>query len=153
MVKTFLRASWDWRRRAEKSTSDPKMEGNSRKGGSFDELTHNILERKGDEESDDENESRLLFRIKPANDVLKNDSHDNDTKGYADPRPGDNQESNKDEDRRSNLYNVAIDEAREKALKKENTLNPHMHPASDVEDDDSKNSESSPALKPLPEMK
>ena len=27
-----------------------------------------------------------------------------------------------------------------------------MHPASDVEDDDSKNSESSPALKPLPEF-
>merc|ERR550534_2095363 len=30
-AKTFLRASWDWRRRAEKSLSDPKMKG----GGEF----------------------------------------------------------------------------------------------------------------------
>ena len=120
----------------------------SQKGGSSDELTHDILERKGDEEGDDENKSKSLARIEPANDVLKNDSYDNVTEESANSRSGDSQESNKGENRRSDLYNAAIDEAREKALKKENTLNPHMHPASDMEDDDSKNSESSPALKP-----
>ena len=35
---------------------------------------------------------------------------------------------------------------------KKSTLDPHMHPASDMEDDDSKNLESSPALKPPSEF-
>ena len=62
------------------------MSNCSQKGGSSDELTHDILERKGDEEGEDENKLRSLSRIEPANDVLKNDSYDNDTEGYANPR-------------------------------------------------------------------
>ena len=98
----------------------------SQKGGSSDELTHDILERKGDEEGDDENKLKPLARIEPANDVLKNDSYDNNTDGSANSRSGDSQESNKGENRRSDLYNAAIDKAHEKALKKENSLSPHM---------------------------
>ena len=90
----------------------------SQKGGSSDELTHDVLERTGDEEGDDENKLKSLARIEPANDVLKNDSYDNDTEGSANSKSGDSQESNKGENRRSNLYNAANDEACEKALKR-----------------------------------
>ena len=43
-------------------------------------------------------------------------------------------------------------EACEKTHLNENTLDPHMHPASDRENNDSKNSESRPALKPPSEF-
>ena len=42
------------------------MSNCSQKGGSSDELTHDILERKGDEEGDDENKLKSLARIEPA---------------------------------------------------------------------------------------
>ena len=102
--------------------------------------TNKVEGRKNKDKADDERKTGLesLARIKPVDDVLKDNNFKDGTRASAKPKSDRNPVIENGERRRLKTQDAMVCEPCEKVLHEESSLNPHMQEASDMENDDQK---------------
>ena len=131
------------------------MEDDDQKGKSSDELTPDEPERKDDDEVNDERKTGLesLARIKPVDDVLKDNNFKDGTRASAKPKSDKNPVIEKGEKSEFKTHNELVCKPCKKVFNGKSSLNTHMQEVSDMENDEQKGRSSDESTPNEPERK